>query len=63
MPAGWPLSLYAGWRRACRRACRPPSRVAWIAAYGERGACVHDYKWTDGGYAMVTGVCRAGLRI
>jgi hypothetical protein len=40
-----------------------PSRVAWIAAYDERGACVHDFKWTDGGYAMVTGVCRAGRRM
>jgi sugar lactone lactonase YvrE len=40
-----------------------PSRVAWITAYDERGACVHDFKWTDGGYAMVTGVCRVGRRI
>jgi sugar lactone lactonase YvrE len=40
-----------------------PSRVAWIAAYDGRGACVRDYKWTDGGYAMVTGVCRAGRRM
>src|SRR5579872_6443090 len=40
-----------------------PSRVAWIAAYDESGARVHDFKWTDGGYAMVTGVCRAGHRI
>ena len=40
-----------------------PSRVAWIAAYDERGACVSDFKWADGGYAMVTGVCRAGRRI
>ena len=40
-----------------------PSRVAWVAAYDERGACVGDFKWTDGGYAMVTGVCRAGRRI
>ena len=40
-----------------------PSRVAWIAAYDERGACVHDFKWTDGGYAMVTGVCRVGRRM
>ena len=40
-----------------------PSRVAWISAYDERGACVHDFKWTDGGYAMVTGVCRVGRRI
>ncbi len=39
------------------------SRVAWIAAYDERGACVHDFKWTDGRYAMVTGVCRAGRRM
>jgi hypothetical protein len=40
-----------------------PSRVAWIAAYDERGACVHDFKWTDGSYAVVTGLCRAGRRI
>jgi hypothetical protein len=40
-----------------------PSRVAWISAYDEHGACVHDFKWTDGGYAMVTGVCRVGRRI
>jgi hypothetical protein len=40
-----------------------PSRVAWIAAYDERGVCVHDFKWTDGGYAMVTGVCRVGRRM
>ena len=40
-----------------------PSRVAWIAAYDERGACVHDFKWTDGGFAMVTGVCRVGRSI
>jgi sugar lactone lactonase YvrE len=40
-----------------------PSRVAWIAAYDERGASVRDFKWTDGGFAMVTGVCRVGRRI
>jgi sugar lactone lactonase YvrE len=40
-----------------------PSRVAWIAAYDEHGACVRDFKWTDGGYAMATGVCRVGRRI
>src|SRR3984957_9379820 len=40
-----------------------PSRVAWVAGYDERGACVHDFKWTDGGFAMVTGVCRVGRSI
>jgi sugar lactone lactonase YvrE len=40
-----------------------PSRVAWVAAYDENGACVHDFKWTDGGFAMVTGVCRLGQRV
>ncbi|HXZ16217.1 MAG TPA: SMP-30/gluconolactonase/LRE family protein [Roseiarcus sp.] len=40
-----------------------PSRVAWVAAYDESGRRVHDFKWTDGGYAMVTGVCRAGHTI
>jgi hypothetical protein len=40
-----------------------PSRVAWVAAYDESGACVRDFKWTDGGFAMVTGLCRLGRRI
>jgi len=40
-----------------------PSRVAWVAAYDKSGARVHDFKWMDGGYAMVTGVCRAGRSI
>jgi sugar lactone lactonase YvrE len=40
-----------------------PSRVAWVAAYDETGGRVHDFKWADGGYAMVTGVCRAGRSI
>ncbi len=40
-----------------------PSRVAWVAAYDETGAPVYDFKWTDGGYAMVTGVCRAGRTV
>ncbi len=37
--------------------------VAWIAAYDERGACAHDFKWTDGGDAIVTGVCRVGRQM
>jgi SMP-30/Gluconolactonase/LRE-like region len=40
-----------------------PSRVAWVAAYHENGACAHDFKWTDGGFAMVTGVCRVGRHV
>jgi sugar lactone lactonase YvrE len=40
-----------------------PSRVAWVAAYDESGARVHDFKWTDGGFGMVTGLCRIGRRI
>ena len=40
-----------------------PSRVAWVAAYDESGARVLDFKWTDGGFAMVTGFCRAGRSI
>ncbi|MGB7973525.1 MAG: SMP-30/gluconolactonase/LRE family protein [Roseiarcus sp.] len=40
-----------------------PSRVAWVAAYDESGACVHDCKWTDGGFAMVTGVCRVDRHV
>ena len=39
-----------------------PSRIAWVAAYDEQGQRVRDFKWRDGGYAMVTGVCRAGNR-
>jgi hypothetical protein len=34
-----------------------------VTVYDERGACVHNLKWTDGGYAMVTGLCRIGGRI
>ena len=40
-----------------------PSRIAWVAAYDEQGQRVRDFKWTDGGYAMVTGVCRAGRHV
>lgn len=40
-----------------------PPRIAWVAAYDYRGACVHDFKWRDGGYAMVTGICRIKSRI
>jgi sugar lactone lactonase YvrE len=40
-----------------------PSRVAWVVAYDENGACVHDFKWADGGFAMVTGVCRVGRSV
>jgi streptogramin lyase len=40
-----------------------PSRVAWVAAYDESGACERDFKWTDGGFAMVTGLCRVGSRV
>jgi sugar lactone lactonase YvrE len=40
-----------------------PSRVAWVVAYDESGACVRDFKWTDGGFAMVTGVCRIGRQM
>ncbi len=40
-----------------------PSRVARVVAYDESGARTHDFKWTDGGYASVTGVCRVGRRI
>jgi sugar lactone lactonase YvrE len=40
-----------------------PSRVAWVAGYDKSGACVHDFKWTDGGFATVTGVCRVGRSI
>ena len=40
-----------------------PSRVAWVEAYDGGGARVHEFKWTDGGFAMVTGLCRVGRRI
>jgi hypothetical protein len=40
-----------------------PSRVAWVAGYDESGACVHDFKWRDGGFATVTGVCRVGRSV
>jgi hypothetical protein len=40
-----------------------PSRVAWVGAYDETGACVHDFKWTDGRFAMVTGLCRVGRQM
>ena len=40
-----------------------PSRVAWVAAYDESGTCVHDFKWTDGGFAIVTVVCRIDRRV
>jgi sugar lactone lactonase YvrE len=40
-----------------------PSRVAWVAAYDESGACVHDFRWADGGFAMVTGLCRVGSQV
>jgi hypothetical protein len=43
--------------KSSRRAVDEPSGVAWIAGYDETGACVHDFKWTDGGFGMVTGVC------
>jgi len=55
-----PLFLRRLAARLPESALPKPSRVAWIAAYDDRGACVHDFKWTDGGYAMVTGVCRVG---
>jgi hypothetical protein len=33
------------------------SAIAWVASYDERGACVHNFKWTDGGFVTVTGAC------
>ena len=40
-----------------------PARVAWVVAYDEKGACVRDFKWTDGGFSTVTGVCRIGRSV
>jgi sugar lactone lactonase YvrE len=40
-----------------------PPHVAWVAAYDENGACAHDFKWTDGGFSTVTGVCRVGRSV
>jgi len=37
-----------------------PQRVAWVQAYAADGHLVHDFKWTDGRYSMVTGVCQHG---
>ncbi len=37
-----------------------PQRVAWVRAYAADGRLVHDFKWTDGRYSMVTGVCQSG---
>jgi hypothetical protein len=40
-----------------------PARVAWVVAYDENGACMRDFKWTDGGFSTVTGVCRVGRTV
>lgn len=37
-----------------------PQRVAWVMAFDADGRVVHDYRWDDGEYAMVTGVCQHG---
>jgi sugar lactone lactonase YvrE len=58
-----PLYLRRLVARLPERALPKPSRVAWIAAYDESGACVREFKWKDGGFAVVTGVCRAGRRV
>ena len=58
-----PLSLRRLAARLPESVQPKPSRVAWIAAYDQSGACVQDFKWTDGGFAMVTGICRVGHSI
>lgn len=35
-----------------------PERIAWTIALDGDARVVHDYRWKDGGYSMVTGVCR-----
>ncbi|VWC73750.1 gluconolactonase [Burkholderia aenigmatica] len=37
-----------------------PERVTWAMAFCSDGRMVHNYLWTDGEYAMVTGVCQHG---
>ena len=58
-----PLSLRRFVARLPESIQPKPSRVAWVQAYDESGARVHDFKWTDGGFAMVTGLCRAGRSV
>jgi sugar lactone lactonase YvrE len=39
------------------KAMRPaPLRVGWLMAFDNDGTAVHDYRWTDGTYAMFTGI-------
>ncbi len=33
-----------------------PERIGWLMAYDAAGNVVHDFRWTDGTYAMFTGV-------
>jgi hypothetical protein len=58
-----PLSLRRFVARLPESIQPKPSRVAWVQAYDESGARVYDFKWTDGGFAMVTGLCRAGRSV
>ncbi|MEC5406479.1 SMP-30/gluconolactonase/LRE family protein [Paraburkholderia sp. MPAMCS5] len=40
-----------------------PQRVTWAMAFDAEGRVVHDYRWTDGEYGMVTGVCQHGSAV
>ncbi|WP_205794339.1 SMP-30/gluconolactonase/LRE family protein [Burkholderia sp. Ac-20353] len=40
-----------------------PERVTWAKAFDAEGRVVHDCQWTDGEYAMVTGVCQHGRTV
>jgi hypothetical protein len=35
-----------------------PARVAWVMAFNAQGQVVHDLKWVDGKYSIITGVCK-----
>mgnify|MGYP001546083953 CR=1 FL=1 len=35
-----------------------PEKLAWAMALDAQGRIVHDCRWKDGGYSMVTGVCQ-----
>lgn len=37
--------------------------VAWVQAYDAAGRRVHDFRWDDGRYSLVTGVCEHAGRV
>jgi hypothetical protein len=40
-----------------------PARLAWVMAFDAQGQVVHDLKWVDGKYSIVTGVCKQGPQL